>query len=78
MNIIEAYKIVEGFVPFNESAVTYEAMQTLKAVVLAQQSTNSAMVQLLCDVKGLLLNNDTPSREARAEIIGAINAVLAQ
>jgi hypothetical protein len=42
------------------------------------QAHNSAVVQLLCDVKGLLLNNDTPSREARAEIIGAINAVLAQ
>jgi len=45
----------------------------------AQATTaNSAMVQLLCNVKGLLLNHDTPPREARADVIRAINAVLAQ
>ena len=55
-----------------------EAWQTLKTAALAQQANNSAMVQLLCDVKGLLLNHDTPSREARADVIRAINAVLAQ
>ena len=49
-----------------------------KAWSAAQQTNNSAMVQLLCDVKGLLLNHDTPPREARADVIRAINAVLAQ
>lgn len=41
-------------------------------------STNTSIMQLLCDVKGLLLNNDTPPREARVEIVCAINEVLAQ
>lgn len=46
--------------------------------IIEARSTVSDIVQLLCDVKGLLLNNDTPSREARAKIVRAINAVLAQ
>jgi hypothetical protein len=59
MNIIEAYKIVEGFVPFNESAAAYEAMQTLKAAVLAQQSTNkqSAPLSSTCIGCGAIINN---------------------
>jgi hypothetical protein len=57
MNIIEAYKIVEGFVPFNESAVAYEAMQTLKSAVLAQQPLTEQSAP--CECRGASVNPHT-------------------
>ncbi len=39
---------------------------------------NSDLVQLLCNMKELLLNFGTPPKEARAHIIKGINAALAQ
>lgn len=50
----------------------YDAWQTLKAAVLAQQSTNSAIMKLLNDMRLLLLDVDTPTREQRADIIHRI------
>ena len=41
------------------------------------EEQNNTAVALLCDIKGLLLNFDNPTRDARKEIIDAINAVLA-
>jgi hypothetical protein len=37
---IEAFKLVEGFLPLGEGGLVYEAWQTLKIAVLAQQTTN--------------------------------------
>jgi hypothetical protein len=58
------------------------AWQTLKSAVLAAQptnnavekftSTNSRVMQLLCDVKTLLLDVDTPTREQRSNIVHRI------
>lgn len=40
------------------------------------QADNSASPKLLVDIKELLLNNDTPPREQRADIIHRINEQL--
>jgi hypothetical protein len=50
----------------------------LAATVPAVAAANSPMLKLLCDIKELLLNQDTPDKESRSVIITRINAALAQ
>jgi hypothetical protein len=64
-------------------SLTDKQKQLLEDAALKQKesapiSTNTGSLQLLCDIKELLLNHDTPSKESRTIIIARINESIAQ
>jgi hypothetical protein len=71
-NIVKSINNLEGLICKCGNAIEQVSWQTLKAAVLAQQITNDDVNKLLCDIKTLLLDVDTPTREQRSDIIHRI------
>ena len=63
MDLIEAFKIIEGYLPLGEGESVYVAWQTLKTEVLAQQ-TNNTQSDAITLLRRWVSNSDSGSPSA--------------